>query len=101
MFRCGVSYSGQESCQEEGLVVDEFVSLLAREQVEEVGFCDGFSGSLKFDIVVAGSGFFTGLCCVGFYELAVYLCSIGDGGVVVPVVGCFALGCCCDDRVLA
>ena len=74
--------------------------MLAREQVEEVGFCNGFSGLPELDMVVVGSGFFAVRCCVGFYELADYLCSIGVGGVVDGVVGCFALGFCCDDGIL-
>ena len=66
MFRCCVSYSGSESCQEEGLVVDEFVGVLAREQVEEVGFCNGFSGSPELDMVVVGSGFLRFCVALGF-----------------------------------
>ena len=101
MFRCGVSYSGWESCQEDGLVVDEYVGVLDREEVKEVAFCNGLSSSSELYIVVARGGFFLGLSCVGFYELAKDLFSICGGGVVDGVVTCLALGCCCEYGVLA
>ena len=39
MFRWGVSYSDQEYYKEEGVVVDECVGVLGREEGEKISFC--------------------------------------------------------------